>query len=188
MNDIRQSRLFVVDIDGKNRREIPVTLRSRNDGRRLLVARRIAAGAQPDRTRAQRRVRSPSSISTARTSESFPFHPAAGTSIVCDWNTLTPGLKVGARDETLDLKTPRGRYQALLQEIKKDEAVPAPKVSRPVSRDRRLGPERPGGHRRADLGGHSLASTGPSSPARSIGSLQNHADRRKVGHAALSFG
>jgi hypothetical protein len=48
----------------------------------------------------------------------LPLPPGRWNLYVCDWKSLTPGLKAGAPDEPPDLKTPQDRYQALLREVK----------------------------------------------------------------------
>src|SRR5262249_17148931 len=48
----------------------------------------------------------------------LPLPPGRWNLHVCDWAAITPRLRVGAPDETPDLSTPWGRYQALLQEYK----------------------------------------------------------------------
>ena len=52
-------------------------------------------------------------------SRTLPLPPSRWNLGVCDWKVLTPALRVGAPDQHLDLKTPRGRYEALVLECKK---------------------------------------------------------------------
>ena len=49
VNGLDQYRLILMDIEGKHRREIPVPIESGTMRRRLVVARRVALAAQPDR-------------------------------------------------------------------------------------------------------------------------------------------
>ena len=49
----------------------------------------------------------------------LPLPPGRWNLSVNDWTTLTPGLRVGAPDQHFDLKTPRGRYEALILECEK---------------------------------------------------------------------
>ena len=163
IDDNRHSRLFVADINGKNRREIPIAFEPgisagvswSPDGSRLALnmintTTKEGSIALVDRDGSNYRKLSPP--------------PGRWNLDVCDWKTITPELKVGAPDDTPDLKTPRGRYEALLQEINTaakihDEASRKAKTSeersriyqekfphaqtlrRSLSRDRRVSPE-----------------------------------------------
>ena len=47
-----------------------------------------------------------------------PLPPGRWNLHVCDWQRLTPGLRAQSVDQPPDLKTTRGRYQALIEEYK----------------------------------------------------------------------
>ena len=116
----------------------------------------------------------------------LPLPPGRWNLLVCDWNTLTPGLKVGAPDETLDLKTPRGRYQALLQEIKKEKPFQPRKY---LGRFLEITDSAPNDPAAIDalIWIITFGADGPEF-SRAIDLLaQGHAAGRKVGHAALTL-
>src|SRR5262249_24140456 len=113
--EVRSSRLFVADIEGRQRREIPIPFEPDT-----------AAGVtwSPDGSRLalnpmSGRTKEGSIFLVDRDGSDFrklPLLPGRWNLHVCDWTAITPRLRVGASDQTPDLKTPRGRYQALLQE------------------------------------------------------------------------
>ncbi len=174
VGDVRHARLFVVDIEGQHRREIPITFEPGTTVDCLLVARWIAAGIELDRQAGPRIGRSPLVDLDGSNLRKLPLPPGRWNFAVCDWERLTPGLRTQSLDQPPDPKTTRGRYQALIEEYnhgvqglrssaqeRQDgggagpglpgEVPSASIVHRPVPRDRRVGPRGPGGHRRADL-------------------------------------
>lgn len=118
VNDVRHSRLFVVDVDGKNRREIPIAFELGTtagvwwspDGSRLALNTMSAETKE-------------GAIALVNLDGSkyrkISLPPGRWDLQVCDWTVLSPELRVGAPNDTPDLKIPRGRYQALLEEISK---------------------------------------------------------------------
>ena len=117
MGDVRHSRLFVADIEGKRRREIPVKF---DPGTSAGVCwspdgSRLALNLFDDRTKE-------GSIELVNLDGStfgkVPLPPGRWNLHVCDWERLTPGLRAQSLDQPPDLKTTRGRYQALLEEYK----------------------------------------------------------------------
>ena len=116
--DLVHSRLFVVDIEGKKRREIPIPIAPGTsfgvwwspDGSRL------ALNWIDYRTKESSIALVDLDGSNFRT---LPLPPGRWNLSVSDWTTLTPGLRVGAPDQHLELKTPRGRYEALILECEK---------------------------------------------------------------------
>jgi thiol-disulfide isomerase/thioredoxin len=118
VNDVRHSRLFVVDVDGKNRREIPIAFEL---GATATVwwspdGSRMALNMMNDKTKEGAIALVNVNGSKYRT---ISLPPGRWNLHVCDWMALTPELRVGAPNDTPDLKTPRGQYQALLEEIRK---------------------------------------------------------------------
>jgi peroxiredoxin len=116
VKDVQQAYLFIARIEGKERRELPLTFEYGTpvkvcwspDGSRLAL------------NLADMRTKEGSIVFFNLDGSNFrklPLPPGRWNIHVCDWNTLTPGLKVGAPEATPDLKTPRGRYQALRREI-----------------------------------------------------------------------
>ena len=117
VNGLHQSRLFIVDIEGKRRREVPVP---------------IAPGTMPHVCWSPDGSRLALNLHDARTKEGsielvnldgsalwkVPLPPGRWNLSVCDWKRLTPGLRSQSVDQPPDLKTTRGRYQALLEEYK----------------------------------------------------------------------
>ena len=116
VNGVRHLRLFVVDIDRKDRRAIPLepdalpSISWSPDGLRL------ALNSMDGRTMEGTIAIVDLDGSNFR---KLPLPPGRWNLELCDWNTLTPGLRVGAPDQHLDLKTPRGRYEALILECTK---------------------------------------------------------------------
>ncbi len=113
------SRLFVVDIEGKQRREIPIQIER---GRMVGVwwspdGSRLALNAIDSRTKECSIALVNRDGSSFRT---LPLPPGRWNLSVSDWTTLTPGLRVGTPDQQHHLKTPRGRYEALVLECKKE--------------------------------------------------------------------
>jgi RNA polymerase sigma factor (sigma-70 family) len=117
VGESRHARLFVVDIDGKHPREIPIKVDAgapvhlcwSPDGSRL------ALNLIDDRTKE-------GSIELVDLDGSnlrkVPLPPGRWNLGVCDWQRLTPGLRAQSLDQPPDLKTTRGRYQALIEEYK----------------------------------------------------------------------
>ena len=117
MGDVWHSRLFVTDLEGNRPREIPVKF---DPG--------ITAGVcwSPNGSRLAL------NLIDARTKEGsielvnldgsnmwkVPLPPGRWNLNVCDWERLTPGLRAQSVAQPPDLKTTRGRYQALLEEYK----------------------------------------------------------------------
>jgi hypothetical protein len=186
VNDILHFQLFVVDIEGKHRREIPLTFADEEsvticwspDGSRL------ALNSIDGRTKE-------GSIALVDLDGSnfrkLPLPPGRWNVDLCDWNTLTPGLKVGAPDKNLDLKTARGRYQSLLQEIKKEKPFQPRKY---VSQFLEIADSAPNDPAAIDalIWIITFGFDGPEF-SRAIDRLaQNHVERRDVGQAALNLG
>ena len=207
VGEVRSSRLFVVDIEGRQRREIPIPFEPDTaagvswspDGSRL------ALNSMSGRTKEG------SICLVDRDGSNFrklPLPPGRWNLHVCDWTAITPRLRVGAPDETPDLKTPRGRYQALLQEYKTafrayDEARQKAKTDE--ERKRVFAEKYP--QPRTYLGRFlQFAESAPNDPAaldalvwiiqrgfdgpefsRAIDRLVDHAESRYVGRDALSL-
>ncbi len=141
--------------------------------------------------------------------QNLPLPRGRWNTHVCDWAMLTRALRVGAREQTPDLKTPRGRYESLLAECKRvsqafqDEYRKArtDEERRKIAGEKSWQPAHYLGRFLA------IAESAPNDPAavdallwvvqfgsngpvfaRAIDQLaQNHADRRKVGLAASSL-
>ena len=172
VGESRHARLFVVDIEGKHPREIPIKL---DAGAPVRVCwspdgSRLALNLIDDRTKEGSIELVDLDGSTLR---KVPLPPGRWNLGVCDWQRLTPGLRSQSLDQPPDLKTTRGRYRALIEEYKTafkaydqlrkfrqvggagpglpGEVPAASRVYRPVPRDRRVGPRGPGVHRCADL-------------------------------------
>jgi len=208
VDDIRHSRLFVVDIEGQNRLEIPIAF---EPGTTVGVwwspdGSRLALNAMNGKTKE-------GSIALVNLDGSnyrkLSLPPGRWHLEVCDWKALTPDLRVGVPDDTPDLKTPRGRYQALLQDIKKaansyEEAARRAKTSE--ERSRIYQEKFP--HARLYAGRFlAIAESAPNDPvgvdalirvvtfgndgpefSRAIDLLaERHAATRKGGHAALAL-
>jgi RNA polymerase sigma factor (sigma-70 family) len=209
VDGLRRSTLFVVDIDGRNRRAIPLAFDPGDT---------VGACWSPDGSRLAL------NPIDSRTKEGWiaivnldgtnfrklPLPPGRWNLLVCGWNTLTPGLKVSAPDETLDLKTPRGRYEALCKEINKAsrdfrEEYQKAKTDEErsiISREKSFQPRRYIGRFLE------IAESAPNDPvaidaliwiirfgfdgpefSRAIDRLaENHVQRAKVGQAALTLG
>ena len=117
VNGLHQSRLFIVDIEGKRRSEVPVP---------------IAPGTMPNVCWSPDGSRLALNLSDYRTKEGWielvnldgsslqkvPLPPGRWNVHVSDWQRLTPALRAQSVDQPPDLKTTRGRYQALLEEYK----------------------------------------------------------------------
>ena len=207
-NEVPHSRLFVIGIDGKNRREIPTRFDPGTmagvcwspDGSRLAL--------NPIDTRTKE-----GSIALIDLDGSnfrnLPLPPGRWNIHVCDWSKLTSALRVGARKQTLDLKTPRGRFEALLAECKKasrafQEEYKTARTDEERNKIKREKAWQPRPYLARFL---AIAESAPNDPAavdsllwvvqfgsngpefaRAIDQLaQNHADRRKVGLAASSL-
>jgi RNA polymerase sigma factor (sigma-70 family) len=117
-NEVRHSRLFLVDIEGGDRREIPVAF---PPGTTMDVwwspdGSRLALNAMNDKTKE-------GSIALVTLDglnfRKLPLPPGRWHLEVCDWRALPPAIRVGIPDDTPDLKTPRSRYQGVLEDIKK---------------------------------------------------------------------
>ncbi len=114
--------LFVVDLDGNTPgARILITFQARNDRRFTAWSpdgSRLALNALDSKTKE-------GSIALVDLDGSKYRKPASAprpleSSRFRDWKTITPGLRVGAPDNTSDPEnTARGRYEALLQEISK---------------------------------------------------------------------
>ena len=115
MGDLRRSRLFVADIDGNNRREMPVAFESGTtvrvcwspDGSRLAL----------DMTYQNREGTIAVVNQDGTNFRKVPLPPGRWSPYVYDWETLTPGLRVGAADDS-DRTTLRGRFQTLQTEFR----------------------------------------------------------------------
>jgi RNA polymerase sigma factor (sigma-70 family) len=116
--DLVHSRLFVVDIEGKKRREIPIP---------IVPGTMFGVWWSPDGSRlalnwndSDRKEGSIALVDLDGSNfRTLPLPPGRWNLSVSDWTTLTPGLRVGAPDQHLDLKTARGRYEALVLECTK---------------------------------------------------------------------
>ena len=118
--DVRESKLFVMDVEGRDRRAIPMAF---DPGTTVSVywspdGSRLALNGMNDRTKE-------SSIALVNRDgtnfRTLPLPAGSWNLHVCDWKTLTPGLRVAdlERVSAEDARTPRGRYQALREEVKK---------------------------------------------------------------------
>jgi RNA polymerase sigma factor (sigma-70 family) len=186
VDDLRRARLFVVDIEGKDRREIPVTF---DPGTTVGVywspdGSRLAVNSVDGRTKE-------GSIALVDVDGSnfrkLPLPPGRWNIHICDWNTLTPGLKAEAPDDTPDLKTPRGCNQSLLQEIKREKPF---QPRRYVGRFLEIADSAPNSPAAMDalIWVITFGFDGPEF-SRAIDRLvHNYVERRQVGHAALTLG
>ncbi len=185
VNDLRTCTLFFVDIDGNNRCKIPLVF---EPGATVGVCwspdgSQVALNPTDGRTKL-------GSIAIVNVDGSnfrkLALPPGSWNIHVCDWNTLTPRLKVGGPDETIDLKTPRGRYQALQREIKKEKPFDPRKY---LGRFLEIAESAPNDPAAVDalIWVINFGFNGPEFD-RAIDRLaQNHAERRKVGLAASSL-
>ncbi len=117
--DVRSCRLFIVDIDGRNRRELPVQFEPDTtvgvhwspDGTRLAL--NLLDGRTKEGAVAVIDV-------DGRNYRTLPLPAGRWNLHVCDWNVLDPQFRVGdlARIMAPDPQTPRGRYRALCEEAK----------------------------------------------------------------------
>jgi RNA polymerase sigma factor (sigma-70 family) len=207
-NEVGHSRLFVVDIDGKHRREIPAPL---SPGITASVCwspdgSRLALDLLDSRTKEGSIAVVDLDGSNFRT---LPLPPGRWNILLCDWSMLTPAVRVGSHDQTLDLKTPRGRYEALLEECNQaSQAFQKEYRKATTDEDRRKITGEKSWQPRRYLGRFlAIAESAPDDPAavdallwvvqfgsngpeftRAIDQLvQNHAGRRKVGLAASSL-
>ena len=185
VNDLRTCTLFVVDIDGNNRRKIPLAF---EPGATVGVCwspdgSQLALNPTDGRTKL-------SSLAIVNVDGSnfrkLALPPGSWNIHVSDWTTLTPRLKVGGPDETIDPKTPRGRYQALQREIKKEKPFEPRKY---LGRFLEIAESAPNDPAAVDalIWVINFGFNGPEFD-RAIDRLaQNHAQRRKVGLAASSM-
>ena len=164
VDDVRHSRLFVVDIEGKHPREIPVKF---DPGTSASVCwspdgSRLALNLFDDRTKE-------GSIELVDLDGSnlqkVPLPPGRWNLHVCDWKRLTPGLRAQSLDQPPDLEDDPGplpgaargvqdRVQGLRSSAQERQdgggsaagrprkVPPASIVYRPVPRDRRVGARR----------------------------------------------
>ncbi|AGA25937.1 RNA polymerase sigma factor, sigma-70 family [Singulisphaera acidiphila DSM 18658] len=119
-NDIRKCRLFVMDLKDRSRREIPVAFDPDTtanvcwspDGSRL------ALNPMNNHTKEGAIVLVDLDGKNVRT---VPLPPGQWNLLVCDWKAMAPGLRVGDFNELsrAGADTPRGRFQALSEEVKK---------------------------------------------------------------------
>jgi RNA polymerase sigma factor (sigma-70 family) len=117
VNGLHQSRLFVLDIEGKRRREVPIPIAPGTmprvcwspDGSRLALT---FVDYQTTEGSIELVNLDGSALSKV------PLPPGRWNLDVCDWKRLTAGLRAQSVDQPPDLKTTRGRYEALLDEYK----------------------------------------------------------------------
>ena len=176
VNDIRHSRLFVVDIDGKNRREIPITFEPGTtvgvwwspDGSRLAL--NLLNGQTKE-----------GSIALVDLDGSnyrkLSLPPGRWNLHVCDWSGTHSGAQGRRPQQDARFENNRGvatrhccrrstRRRRVYEEAAREcqyerravqdlpgEVSARKAIRRPVPRDCRVGPERPGERRRADPGG-----------------------------------
>ena len=172
VGDVRQSRLYIAEIESTRTREVPVKF---DPGTYAGVCwspdgSRLALNLFDDQTKE-------SSIELVNLDGSalrkVPLPPGRWNLHVCDWKQLTPGLRAHSADQPPDPTTTRGRYRTLVEEYKNaskayDQAQqcpergratasrprtvpPFPGVHRPIPGDRRGGTHGTGFHRRAHL-------------------------------------
>jgi RNA polymerase sigma factor (sigma-70 family) len=206
-NGVQQSRLFVADIEGKRRREVPIpldpgTIRAicwSPDGSRLAlnpidIRQKTGSIAVVDLDGSNFRT--------------LPLPPGRWNIQVCDWSTLTAALRVGSPNQALDPKSPRGRYEALVEECKKASQAFLQQHREAKTADERTRISKENSRRdRRDLGRFlEIAESAPNDPAavdallwvvqygfhgpefdRAVDLLvQHHIARRKVGLAVSS--
>jgi peroxiredoxin len=120
VDKIRHAQLFVVDIDGKNRRKIPTHFEPGTN---------VAAFWSPDGSRLALNLISSENKEGSIVLVDFdgpnfhfrklPLPPGRWNLLVCDWKVLAPDIRLEATDPPPDSRTLRGRYQALIQEHEK---------------------------------------------------------------------
>jgi RNA polymerase sigma factor (sigma-70 family) len=117
VGEVRQARLFVVDIDGQHPREIQIPF-DRNTS--VIVCwspdgSRLALNVIDQRTKE-------GSIKLVDLDGSnlrnVPLPPARWNLLACDWERLVPGIRPQSLDQPRDPQTARGRYEALIDEYK----------------------------------------------------------------------
>ena len=208
VKDVQRACLFIAKIEGKERRELPLTFEYGTpvkvcwspDGSRLAL------------NLADKRTKEVSIVffnPDGSNFEKLSLPPGRWNLYLCDWNTLTPGLRVGAPDETPDLDTPRGRYQALRREIEKESRDFRAEYKKAKTDEERSTISKAKSFQPRTYVGRFLeiADSTPNDPAavdaliwvitfgfdgpefsRAIDRLaKNHVERRKVGHAALAL-
>ncbi len=120
----RHAELFIVDIDGQHRRRIPthfepgttVSIHWSPDGSRLAL------------NPISSETKEGSIVLVDRDGPNFhfrtlPLPPGRWNLLVCDWQTLDPGIRLEATDPPPDAKTLRGRYQSLIEEVEKANRI-----------------------------------------------------------------
>jgi len=208
IDGVRHPRVFIVDVDGSNRREIPakfepgttVDVRWSPDGSRL------ALNVLDGRTK-QGSVDLVDIDGSHR--RQLPLPPGNWNLLVCDWKAIAHAQRVANLDEPGDPKSPSGQYQALREEIRQAESSYAE-----ASRAARTSEERESiyqdkyPHARSYVSRfHELAESAPDDPAavdaliwvvqfgfdgpaysRAIDCLaERHASLRRVGNTATSL-
>jgi thiol-disulfide isomerase/thioredoxin len=183
-NRVLHSRLFVIDIETKAKREIPAPFEPGStvapywspDGSMLAV------NAINNRTKEGSVVLVKRDGTDLR---ALPLPPGKWYINVCDWKALTPALRVAdLKKLQIDPKTPRGRYEALLEEV--HEAKPfQPKLY--VGRFLEIAESDPADRAAIDawIWIITFGFEGPEFE-RAIDRLAEHADTIKVGRAALA--
>ncbi len=117
VDKVRHAELFIVDIEGRQRRRIPshfepgttVGVNWSPDGSRLVL--NLTSGEDRQGSIVLVDLDGPNYHL-----RKIPLPPGRWNLQVCDWTTLDPGIRLGAVDEPPDQKTLRGRYEALVQE------------------------------------------------------------------------
>src|SRR5262249_38892408 len=119
---VRSCKLSVMDVDGQHRREIPARF---EPGSTVSVywspdGSRLALNLMDGRTK-EGAVALVNLDGTGFRTLELP--PGKWNLLIGDWTTLVPGVRVGDLSELrkADARSPRGRYQALLKEIRKAE-------------------------------------------------------------------
>ena len=207
-DDLRRCRLYIEDIEGRHRQEILVPFEL---GQTFRVywspdGSRLALNLIDGRTKEGRIDLVDLDGSNHR---QLPLPPGRWNLHVCDWTTLTPGLMVGTDDVPADPSSPRWRYQVLVQEreqamLRDVAALRTAKTDEERNRVSRNWNSRSSTYNTRFL---EIAESAPNDPAaidalievvrfgalrpevsRTVDLLaQNHAERRKVGDAALSL-
>jgi RNA polymerase sigma factor (sigma-70 family) len=117
VDKVRHAELFIVDIEGRQRRRIPshfepgttVGVNWSPDGSRLVL--NLTSGENKQGSIVLVDLDGPNYHL-----RKLPLPPGQWNLQVCDWTTLASGLRLEATDEPPDPKTLWGRYQALRQE------------------------------------------------------------------------